>query len=1793
MKRFNWKRILSLVLVLTLVVGTLTWNKRAAGAADSGNQDRSTSTAVIKNGNKTVATVTKTAKLTVDKDNPSTGTVNVTFTAKGEKDQITNTAMGAVDIVFVMDLSNSMYDADLKSENYWSGWQLKTRYYWANIIDRLTPAKDAAIAFAGKVLENNTDGKVKVGVVSFGDKAAKDRNLTTDLSLITSTINGYKPNEAKSGAQTLKGGTFLQDGIRKAQEMLAGGREDAAKIMVVLSDGEPTYSYKHSKTANDYTTLNTGDKRMLYTAFKKDTRGDGSPNNADDTLRLETISEAYLAKNANTKIYTIAYDSTRDNKVTFVMKNVASSLDTFYQASSGQSTDTSALIGSVITAVSHEVEKDIAAATGAQLVDTLPGYMTDISENETKVTVNGQTLTWDLSDLGYEGTKSMTFSTKVDFYDMAEAYAEKHAGYADAKAVLKAISEGEEIWFDLNDTVKFHYTDKDNNPHDPEIIGGQTTIPVPQDQVEAFKYTISYYEDGKEIANSKFTGYKFANETAEIADLAAYAGDSVKYDKTKTTYKVNGNEVSAKTFTVTGNTNIRVDYYKNVFTVTYKDELSTNQTIKTFTKKYGEKVTAAEIPAVPTHAGKKNGHWSANLNGVEITENKTVNALYDDEIYNILYEVYVDGAKVDNDGVADVTAKYNGSVDLPTVDPATVGAVDGVANGISKTYTEGAWTITEDTAANAVIANGKLTQIKGDVTLKKYFTHDETYAITFKVTNSGDDENAKGTTYNVVWAANADELASQIPDLTNYSESTDNTAKYTYTQPAWNQADLAEVTGPKTITANRVSTIRSFDITFKFTDAEGEVTTETESYKYDVTPTLPDSMSGIAATPDDNEWDYTFNAFETFVPVTEARTYEASETRVKKTYSYTFKLVVDNGAPIVLASDSNVEYGTPITAPSVDAYVEENNIKQEGYTYNYTRGWNEGAEFTLGSDGQNIDLTTYISSSINSYPVKVVLVSQDEFGKEIERVAIIEKSYEYGASVPYDCTQNDLWKTEDAEFSYEVTGTATDTIVVPAGATEITVIQKAVRKSYTVTFIIKDEVNNTEDSTDRTVPYGSAATAPQLPADTALEAAADQKDGVDEGCKKWDYTVSGWDNDYSKITGPLTVTATITRELIEYTVTFIFTDYEGKETKTEESGNYGDEIDIPQIVYSENNDEFTYKYDIDEDWSGETYIVKGNATLTATESRTTNEYTVNFVIRYTGDETRNATVDSVKVKYGQTAEAPEIGQEFLKESNAQWSYPESVAFTDVECPVYVNANKSYTQYVDYPATLNQYEVLFKHEDGTIINNEVLAVTDEDYKYDYGTELTISNLPTKEDSADGHYRYEFAYWTNEAGQAVSPAAIVVSSAVYVAAFTPIEKEYKVSFVDEDGTFFGENVPYVATVVWGSKVSDADLAAARAKVDAKAAEKTNASAIFTYAKGDWTFGGEEKPSAEAFLLNGPVKEDTTVYASYTRTNNTCTFVYMQEDAVNGGYKQWGDSDHVEVNDEGIIYITKTVGPAKDASVDTVYTFVGWFLGDAPIITEDETATRRIRIASNEGDAPGATDLGYYPEGTDSKIITQINVNENVRQDKTYYLYPCYKKTARLYKVTFVDYDGRLISEKADYRYNQSALGDKPANPSGWTTVSGFTTTTYTFKNWSVSDAELAAVTKDMVVAAEYSFSSTNNFPPIITPTPDPTGTPTPTPTATPTPTPVEEEIIPETPDTPQGPVEEPEEEIIPPQPETPQGAPEEEVDLDDIETPQGDLPKTGTTPTAVFFGIGAACIMLGSVMLKGIRRREEDM
>ena len=201
------KKFLALVLTLAMVLSLVPVTALATGTTQSN----------IDNPNPVESTdgyvkLEKTAAAVGESDNTFDITLKATVEDGKEEGAKTST-----DAVLVIDRSGSM-----KSDK--NG-------------DRITPAQNAAKAFASVVLGDGANTQNRIAVVSYAKRASTDTELSSDLDTVTDAIN-FKAD----------GGTNIQAGIKAARDILKNSTANN-KVILVLSDGEPTYSFRAIGTA--------------------------------------------------------------------------------------------------------------------------------------------------------------------------------------------------------------------------------------------------------------------------------------------------------------------------------------------------------------------------------------------------------------------------------------------------------------------------------------------------------------------------------------------------------------------------------------------------------------------------------------------------------------------------------------------------------------------------------------------------------------------------------------------------------------------------------------------------------------------------------------------------------------------------------------------------------------------------------------------------------------------------------------------------------------------------------------------------------------------------------------------------------------------------------------------------------------------------------------------------------------------------------------------------------------------------------------------------------------------------------------------------------------------------------------------------------------------------------------------------------------------------------------------------------------------------------------------------------
>lgn len=159
------------------------------------------------------------------------GTYNLTLNVSGAVGS--ESYANKLDVLFVMDTSNSMkwamtYSGD-SSKKYLSDYRTNSESRFYN--------QQKAVEDAIAKLKNKKNVNAQFAVVAFDTQAGIKTNWTKDSITYPTSVGNYESNNWEAG------GTNYQAGLRKADELLKKGRTDATKIVVFLSDGDPTLYY--------------------------------------------------------------------------------------------------------------------------------------------------------------------------------------------------------------------------------------------------------------------------------------------------------------------------------------------------------------------------------------------------------------------------------------------------------------------------------------------------------------------------------------------------------------------------------------------------------------------------------------------------------------------------------------------------------------------------------------------------------------------------------------------------------------------------------------------------------------------------------------------------------------------------------------------------------------------------------------------------------------------------------------------------------------------------------------------------------------------------------------------------------------------------------------------------------------------------------------------------------------------------------------------------------------------------------------------------------------------------------------------------------------------------------------------------------------------------------------------------------------------------------------------------------------------------------------------------------------
>ncbi len=285
------------------------------------------------------------------------GTYDLTLTVKGDMD--TTSVTPQMDVIFVLDTSGSMA-YDMNDESGRSG-------------ERRTAANNAITSLVNE-LAGNGEIDTRFALVTFATGEDVEQGWTSSAQEIRRSLPGSSD-----------GGTNWHGGILETKDLLRNSRSDSIKVVIFVSDGEPTYYY------NQYGTLKgAGDVDADGSILGYPTSNPGACSNAAYN-EIRDMQAHYF--------YTIGVGPASNyGKLKYLADNAASvGTKGFYEG-----TDASSL-----TEAFEDIREQITEYkfSGVSIEDTLSSNVDIVAGSELTITVLNEN-----GNVVNKGTNSITLS---------------------------------------------------------------------------------------------------------------------------------------------------------------------------------------------------------------------------------------------------------------------------------------------------------------------------------------------------------------------------------------------------------------------------------------------------------------------------------------------------------------------------------------------------------------------------------------------------------------------------------------------------------------------------------------------------------------------------------------------------------------------------------------------------------------------------------------------------------------------------------------------------------------------------------------------------------------------------------------------------------------------------------------------------------------------------------------------------------------------------------------------------------------------------------------------------------------------------------------------------------------------------------------------------------------------------------------------------------------------------------------------------------------------------------------
>lgn len=422
-----------------------------------------------------------------------------------------------LDIVLVLDNSGSMSDLGSNGQSRWTNMKTSVNSF----IDEVTKGNSTKAAA----------DRTRIGIVNYASEIISKQTFADNATTIKAGI----PVNNQTGSLA---GTFTQLGIREGATMLATSPKKN-KIMIVLTDGAPTYSYLGTSATGpediktfDYSLNNrkgNGAEYRLYAGYTEPyiSRSYTLNSYLIDDHGQPTISEAKLIKASNPsfEIFSIGIDTNTATSTSGVypgdVDNVITKIAS-KPANAYVTNDSAKELPQVLANISQNISNSVASGIVTDPIGTM--YDLNLGSNNT----------FDASDYTLTASNPELLNGVTATYDAATRTIK-----------LNGLTLGKGEWVNINYKVKLRTTDPSFVDNQWYAMNGKTTLnttatgsviheyPVPEARATSPVYDFIFNK--LDNSNNPLAGavFELKDSAGSVISQTSTSSGLVSFDKLK------------------------------------------------------------------------------------------------------------------------------------------------------------------------------------------------------------------------------------------------------------------------------------------------------------------------------------------------------------------------------------------------------------------------------------------------------------------------------------------------------------------------------------------------------------------------------------------------------------------------------------------------------------------------------------------------------------------------------------------------------------------------------------------------------------------------------------------------------------------------------------------------------------------------------------------------------------------------------------------------------------------------------------------------------------------------------------------------------------------------------------------------------------------------------------------------------------------------------------------------------------------------------------------------------------